>query len=609
MAAARWGREQLFAVETIPAAGRPFYTPRSDEAAMIIRPIFTSLAAAFAASVILSTTTGCGVISAIGNPKAAWALQEPAPMAVILRRADVARATATNIDRLLSSTGVDVSSKWVLKLALKKADVEAALKEMGADPDYVVPKGAKIRVVQAEAWAKILSDLCPHETKFPSLLAQVSPDVGTAYAEISGQAKAVAKLKSDKAAEETAARRRRHLRLRQGRGPREEEAGARRAQIDKLTAEYRPKVDAFMIKLKDDAAKASPEAKKQLPLALVAFRRAIDDAKISNSVALVRYPLAMPGMPQELKTQAKRIVADVIEDKTGHRPNLDKFDPDIKLEGGGVKLTLNGLPPDALASLKPEAIIVEVTTRAKDYAVRVLTLTPNVAETQELLDLEADVVKNTMDGLSVEEGKVPEAGDDLSELKVDLDEAAAIASANSSKGAVMAKGGKSARHPVPLTSACDEGKPKVEEGTRATRARATRARPPPRAEPRPRPRRRPDPRRGARRRSRSRSRRRRSRSSSTEAKGYSRAGCRSRKKPRSLARAPSSSSGGSRSTAPGSAASPARRGATSRTPTGAGCPATCRSGSPSTAAWCRRWWPRSRRSSGLRGTTRPSGRR
>ena len=177
----------------------------------------------------------------------------------------------------------------------------------------------------------------------------------------------------------------------------------------------------------------------------------------------MRYPLAMPGMPQELKTQAKRIVADVIEDKTGHRPTLEKFDPDIKLEGGSVKLSLNGLPPDALASLKPEALLVDVTTRAKDYVVRVLTLTAYVAETQELLDLETDVIKNTMDGLAVEEGKVADAGDDLSELKVELDEASSIAAANSAKGAVTAKGSaKSARHPVRLTS-CDGTLPKADD--------------------------------------------------------------------------------------------------------------------------------------------------
>ena len=408
-----------------------------------------------AAGVLLSTSTGCGVMSALTNPKAAWALQEPAPMAVILRRADAARATATNVDRLLSTTGVDAASKWVPKVALKKADAEAALKEISADPDYVVPKGAKIRIVQAEAWAKVLSELCPHESKFPSLIAQVSAEVSTGYAEIAGQAKKVAKLKADKAAEETA------LDAKDISSSDKEEHEKKKKeieeQIDKAEAEYKPKVEAFMTKLRGDSGKAPPEAKKQLEVALVSLKHAIDDAKISNSVALMRYPLAMPGMPQELKTQAKRIVADVIEDRTGHRPSLEKFDPDIKLEGGGVKITLNGLPPDALASLKPEAIIVDVTTRAKDYAVRVLTLAAYIAETQELLDLETEVIKNTMEGLTIEEGKVTGAGDDLGELKVELDEAAAIAAANSGKGAVTAKGsGKSARHPVPLAS-CGEG--------------------------------------------------------------------------------------------------------------------------------------------------------
>ena len=411
------------------------------------------------AGVLLWCGTGCGVISAIGNPKAAWALQEPAPMAVILRRADAARATATNVDRLLSSTGVDARSRWIPKVALKKDDAEAALKEVGADPDYLVPKGAKIRVVQAEAWAKLLSALCPHESKFPSILAQVSAEMGTAYAEIAGQARAVAKLKADKAVEDTALDEKDISAS--DKETHEKKKKDLDEQIDKLEADYKPKVEAFMSKLRGEAGKASAEAKAQAPVLLVALKHAIDDAKIANSVALLRYPLAMPGMPQELKTQAKRIVADVIEDRTGHRPNLDKFDPDIKMEGGSVKITLNGLPPDALLSLKPDVILLDVTLRAKDYGVKVVLLTPFVAETQELLDLESDLIKNLMEGLSIEEGKVTGAGDDLGELKVELDEATAIAQANSSKGAVMAKGGKSARHPVLMTSCgedADKGK-------------------------------------------------------------------------------------------------------------------------------------------------------
>jgi hypothetical protein len=402
-------------------------------------------------------STGCSVFSAIGNPKAAFALQEPAPMAVILRRADAARATAANVDRLMAGTGVDVESKWVAKIALKKADVEPMLKEIGADPDYVVPPNAKVRVIQAEAWAKVLAGLCPHETKFPSMFHSVSPEVAASYADIAGQAKAIAKLKADKEAEAKALEEK-------DISASDKEAHEKKKreieeQIDKTEAEYKPKVEAFMGKLKGEVGKAPPEVKKQLGVAMVGFKRAVDDAKLANSVALLRYPLAMPGMPQELKTQAKRIVADVVEDKTGHRPTLEKFEPDIKLDNG-VKFTLNGLPPEALPGLKPDAILEDVTKRAKDYATRVLTLTAYIAETQELLDLEGDVIKNTMDGLEVDETKVQGAAEDLSELKVEID---AVAAANAGAGAVTAKGqkggGKSARHPVPM-GMCDVGKAK-----------------------------------------------------------------------------------------------------------------------------------------------------
>jgi hypothetical protein len=420
---------------------------------MYVRSFVSPLARLSLAAALALGSTGCGVFSALTNPKAAWALQEPAPMSVILRRADAARATATNVDRLMSTTGVDVSSKWIAKIALKKADVEVSLKEIGNDPDYAVPPNAKIRVVQAEAWARVLASLCPHETKFPSMFHSVSPEVATSYGEIAGQAKAIAKLKADievetKALDEkdiSSADKETH----------EKKKRDIEEQIGKTEADYKPKVEAFLGKLKGEVGKASPEAKKQISLAMVGFKHAVDDARIANSVALLRYPMAMPGMPQELKTQAKRIVADVVEDRTGHRPTLEKFDPDIKLEGGGVKLTLNGLPPEAIAGLKPEQLLEDVTRRAKDYAARVLTLAAFIAETQELLDLETQVIKNTMEGLDVDEAKVAGAGEDLGELKVELDAAVA---ANAQAG-VTAKGGKgkTRRSPVPMT-ACDEGK-------------------------------------------------------------------------------------------------------------------------------------------------------
>ncbi len=142
-----------------------------------------------AAGALLACETGCSAMSALFNPKAAWALQEPAPMAVILRRADAARATATNVERLLGSTPVDATSTWIPKLGLKKADADASLHDIGNDPDYTLPgKGGKLRVVQAEAWAQSFAAICPHESAFPSLMAQVNPDLAASFTDIEGQA-------------------------------------------------------------------------------------------------------------------------------------------------------------------------------------------------------------------------------------------------------------------------------------------------------------------------------------------------------------------------------------------------------------------------------------
>lgn len=77
----------------------------------------------------------------------------------------------------MGATGVEKESKWIPKLGLKKADVEAALKEIGKDPDYLVPPSAKIRAAEAEV-AKVLSELCPRETKFPNLFHSVGPAGG-----------------------------------------------------------------------------------------------------------------------------------------------------------------------------------------------------------------------------------------------------------------------------------------------------------------------------------------------------------------------------------------------------------------------------------------------
>jgi hypothetical protein len=418
---------------------------------MIHAPSWLKAAAKVAlATTMLAAGTGCGALTALTNPKAAWALSEPAPMAVILRRGDAARATATNVDRLMGGTPVDASSRWVTKLVVKKTDVETTLKDIAADPDYVVPPGAKIRVVQAEAWAKLLSDVCPHESKYTSLFASVGPEVESAYGDVTAEVELLASLKGTRDDEQSM------IDDKEVSDADKEQHRAKKKEveelIDKTQTEYRAKLDAFLAKLKEGAGKAPADVKKQMPPVLVALKHAIDDAKLANSVAILRYPMAMPQMPQELKTQAKRIIADAVQDKTGHRPNLDKAEPQVTFEGGEVKLTLAGMPPEALGGLKPDALLDDVVGRTEDYVERVLTFASYVSETQDQLDLEAEIVKAAMEGFEVDESKTS-GGDDLSDLKVELDPA----------GAVTAKGKPgSARRPVPMLP-CGKVAPKDDD--------------------------------------------------------------------------------------------------------------------------------------------------
>src|SRR5438093_170776 len=64
---------------------------------------------------MLSVGTGCGALKAAANPKVAWAVGDPAPMSVVVRRADAADTTAKEVDRLLTSTPASDDSAWVQK--------------------------------------------------------------------------------------------------------------------------------------------------------------------------------------------------------------------------------------------------------------------------------------------------------------------------------------------------------------------------------------------------------------------------------------------------------------------------------------------------------------
>jgi|GEM_PF-3244773 len=106
---------------------------------------------------MVATSTGCGALSAAANPKVAWAINDPAPMSVVVRRADVAEKTAHEVDRIMTETPANDDSPWLATVAPDKEAAEKDLSELRANALY--QQGA--RVVSAEVWAKSLAHVEP----------------------------------------------------------------------------------------------------------------------------------------------------------------------------------------------------------------------------------------------------------------------------------------------------------------------------------------------------------------------------------------------------------------------------------------------------------------
>ena len=116
---------------------------------------------------VLTMSSGCGALGAMANPKVAWAVQDPAPMTVVVRRADAAAATAKEVDRLLTSTPANPDSDWVAKVGPSKDDAKSNLKSVGDMPMY---QTSKARVVPSEVWIRTLPELdAATSGKYPNL--------------------------------------------------------------------------------------------------------------------------------------------------------------------------------------------------------------------------------------------------------------------------------------------------------------------------------------------------------------------------------------------------------------------------------------------------------
>ena len=477
---------------------------------------------------VLFFGTGCGALKAAANPKVAWAMNDPAPMSVVVRRADVAEKTAENVDRLMTNTPVSDDSPWLAKVAPDQEAASKDFQDLQAHELYN-PPGAKI--VAAEVWAKELGALekdakaapapaaaqpgtavaskdakenkkesepapakkeaaskdeqpaavaeaepepvpvkgkgkkgkgkgkskakgakvadasssgaapkkkggkkgkksapvddatlasndaapaadakepvstttttsatvpAPTNAKYTSILAAIDKDLGAEWAKVMEKKKAMGEVKSQIAVLEAA---------NDAKGISDADKKANKdkiatleKQLDGLEKEANQLQKDFIPKAKAAAAKAPQEVRDHFGPTLVHLRQAVDDANTSNSAAMIRYPMAASTLLDSAQTMAKIYVADVIEEQTGKRPSTQGITPGVTMEGGDVKVTLNGLSTSDMGKISMGDLTTEVAKRTGLWAKRALGLVGTIAATKEILDFEDEVLGNIIDG-------------------------------------------------------------------------------------------------------------------------------------------------------------------------------------------------------------------
>jgi hypothetical protein len=394
---------------------------------------------------LLSVMTGCGALSAMANPKVAWAIQDPAPMSVVVRRADAAEATAKQVDRILTSTPASADADWLKAVGPTPDAAAGEVKAIKSEPMYAK---SHARVVPAEVWARTLADIQSTDGSSPNLLALISGDLGDSYAAISAKEADIADAKAQIATEKEA---------KDAKDATDEDKKGHDKTIDdlnkkvsKLEDEVDPLRKKFLAAAKEAAQKAPANARDAVGPVLANLRQAVDDASIADGAAAVRYPLALKSLPDSVTEVVPVFVADIVEEQTGHRPIMSGFKPDVKLDGTDVKLTLNGLGPDDLGKLSLGDLTTETLSRTKKWVVHAITLIAAVSSTKDTLSFEQDTLDALLDGFAangwkkVEAAKIPGADDPKvasatakvhahvkgSDAKVGVAEAQKVATAN-----------------------------------------------------------------------------------------------------------------------------------------------------------------------------------
>jgi hypothetical protein len=361
--------------------------------ARLSSPWLSILGTAFVVGSSLAFNAGCGALGAAANPRLAWAVTDPAPMSVVVRRADAATATSKEVDRLLTATPANPDSDWLANIGPSSDDAKANAKTVGDLPAY---KQSKARVVPSEVWIRTLPNLHCDSGQYPSLLAFVDPTLADAYTKIMAKKQEVADLKAEEAEEDEAASAKDVSDA--DKKTHKDKSAAIDKQVDAAEDAIGPMEKDFVKSAKAKAGAASPDMKAKLGGAFVNLRKAVDDAQIANGAAAVRYPMAIPGIQGAVKTQVTSIVGDILEEKTGKRPNLASLQAGLTFNGSGVDVTLNGIASSDLGSLSMGDLTTETVKRTKDWMGHAIGLLGDISKNKEILSYEADVLDAVLDG-------------------------------------------------------------------------------------------------------------------------------------------------------------------------------------------------------------------
>lgn len=106
----------------------------------------------------LSACNFSAIGSVMTNPTKAWALNEPAPLTVVIHRQDSADATAQQVERLLLRTPTGEGSTWPGELQLTDEQVREGQHAAAGHPYYA---GNQLKVMPASIWADALSRVAP----------------------------------------------------------------------------------------------------------------------------------------------------------------------------------------------------------------------------------------------------------------------------------------------------------------------------------------------------------------------------------------------------------------------------------------------------------------